>query len=222
MKTIVTSFYSDIGGHDYYTRSTDRLRSCLDALGITHDIRQLPSLGSYRANCLAKPGFILDQLDRTQNPIVWLDVDSIVYRPLDVFDEFARSRIDVGVATMTGDVEGLQSTPLFLGNTAGARSFLSAWKEAAARLMATERTQFDHEALFWIFPKFASELNIRWLGPEYCAWPGRRDARTVIELGLSDDPGKADVLREMGHSEALIALETPGFLPADEEAEAGP
>jgi hypothetical protein len=41
-------------------------------------------------------------------------------------------------------------------------------------------------------------------------------------LGLSDDPGKADVLREMGHSEALIALETPGFLPADEEAEAGP
>ena len=218
MDTIVISYYSDVGGRDYYTRSAHRLRVCLDALGIPHDIRHRPSLGSYRANCLAKPGYILERLEQFRAPLVWLDIDSIVYRPLGAFDELARSGVDVGVASATGDPLDLQSSPLFFGDTAGARELLAAWRESAEHLLASERTAFDHEALLAVFPRLAGQLDIGVLGSEYCAWPGRREADTVIEMGLADDPEKAEVLRAMGHSEALITLETPGFLTDDGES----
>jgi hypothetical protein len=215
--TIVISYYSDVGGRDYYTRSAHRLRDRLDALRVPYDIRHRPSLGSYRANCLAKPGYILERLEETQAPLVWLDVDSIVYRPLDAFDELAGTGVDVGVASATGDPLDLQSSPLFFGYTSGARELLAAWRESAEHLLVSERTAFDHEALLAVFPRLTGQLDIRVLGPEYCAWPGRRQANTVIEMGLTDDPEKAEVLRAMGHSEALITLETPGLLTENGE-----
>ena len=91
METLVTSFYADVAGRDYYSRSAERLRARLTALNVPHEIVELPTQGSYRANCLAKPGFILEQLRRTAAPLVWLDVDAVVHKPLDVFDDFAEA-----------------------------------------------------------------------------------------------------------------------------------
>jgi hypothetical protein len=215
VETLVTSFFADVGGRDYYSRSAARLRTRLTGLEVPHDIVELPSQGSYRANCLAKPGFILDQLRKTAAPLVWLDVDSVVHGPLDIFDSFVAGGHDVGAATRSYDVNGLQSTPLYFAPTPGALQLLEDWSEAAQWLLTAEETATDHEALVWVFPAAAETLAVGWLGPEYCAWPGTSDAQTVIELGLTDEPTKEPMLRKMGHSEAMIAMEMPGFLGHD-------
>lgn len=75
---IVASFYTP-----QYRECGHRLLSVLEALRIDYDVRQVPSRGSWLANCAIKPEVVLDVLrgdcgNNTvpQRPVVWLDADA--------------------------------------------------------------------------------------------------------------------------------------------------
>ncbi len=138
MITPVISFYSDVDGRTYYSDHSKRLTKNLDNLGIPHIIREKKSKGSYRSNCLSKPRFILDMMNEFRKPLVWLDIDSIVHKSLDVFDEF-KDKVDVGFAfpkVPTKEDPSIalpKASPIYVNYTPKTLEFMYAWIRSQER-----------------------------------------------------------------------------------------
>lgn len=210
MQTEVISFYSDIDGKTYYSDHAKRLIKQLDDLGISYDIREKESLGSYQKNCLSKPQFIYQLLIQKQKPLIWLDVDSDVRKPLNVFDVF-NGNTDIAVACSTNKLHAAKASPIYFGFNSVALEFLQHWS-FMARQMAKNGQWFDHEALIGILHSFYQKEGVRmkFIGPEYCVWPGHEDENSVIVMGLADVDSKKEALKGLGMSEELIAWQSPG------------
>ena len=89
MKTTLVSFFADIDGRTYYSDHAKRfIKNCRD-LEIPFIVRELQSKGDYRANCLSKPRFIYEMMKEINVPFVWMDIDTIIHKTLNVFDELA-------------------------------------------------------------------------------------------------------------------------------------
>ena len=209
MKTLLISFYSDIEDKTYYSDHASRLKEECNTLGILNNIRWKESLGSYQLNCLSKPQFILDMLERFKQPLLWMDVDSQLHKPLDIFDQFDES-VDMVVATANGMLSGMKASPLYFRNTDKAKEFINAWITTTKDILENDIGVFDHEPLFGLIPKYIKKMNIHYVGPEYCIWPGHTNENTYITMGLADAESKKESLRSLGMAEDLIEWQTPG------------
>ena len=209
MKTLLVSFYSDIENRTYYSDHGKRLKESCESLGIPNDIREKESLGSYQDNCLSKPQFILDNLNEKQQPILWMDVDSLVHKPLDIFDNF-EGKSDVVLSTSNGMLSGIKASPIYFDNTDNTRKFLHTWIRSAEKIKTENANEFYHEPLFAVVHGFSSIINIGFVGPEYCIWPGYTNENTYVTMGLADAESKKENLRNMGLSEDKIEWQSPG------------
>lgn len=210
MQTEVISFYSDIDGKTYYSDHAARLKEQLKNLNIPHDIREKNSLGSYQQNCLSKPDFIYKMLIQKQKPVVWLDIDSDVRKSLNIFDNF-RENTDVAVACSTNRLNAAKASPIYFGFSSKTLEFLQHWNFMAKKLAASGQW-FDHEALIGVLHTFYQRdgFKMKFIGPEYCVWPGSENENSVIIMGLADVDSKKQALKKLGMDEALIAWQSPG------------
>lgn len=220
MKTPVISFYADVDGRTYYSDHATRLKKNLEEHSIPNFIRHKPSKGNYRSNCLSKPRFILEMMNELRTPLVWLDVDSIVHKPLEVFDEF-HDKVDLAMAfpkvpTKEDPTIGMpKASPIYLNQTPKSYEFIYAWIEASEELERQANIAFDHEVLLKIFMKMINEntgVRMAFLGNAYCIWPGIpiQGGEPVITMGLADGESKEQVLRNMGFDEHNIKFQSPG------------
>ena len=209
MKTMLISFYSDIEDKTYYSDNANRLREECKDLDIQCSIQHKESLGSYQLNCLSKPQFILDMLERFNKPLLWMDVDSRLHKTPDIFDQFDES-VDMVVATANGMLSGMKASPLYFNNTDKAKEFINAWIASTKDILENNVGVFDHEPLFGLIPTFIKKMNIGYVGPEYCIWPGHTNENTYITMGLADAESKKESLRSLGMAEDLIEWQTPG------------
>ena len=210
MKTQVISFYSDIDDKTYYSDHAKRLKVQLDSLGIPNDIREKPSLGTYQKNCLSKPQFIYTLLVEKQRPIVWLDIDSDVRKSLNVYDQFD-GNTDIVVACSANKLHTAKASPIYFSFNSKVLDFLQHWM-FMTRQMLDRGQWFDHEALVGILHSFyqREEFRMKFLGPDYCVWPGNETPNSVIVMGLADVDSKKQALKSLGMSEDLIAWQSPG------------
>jgi hypothetical protein len=210
MNTEVISFYSDIDGKTYYSDHAKRLKNQLDELRIPSDIREKASLGSYQKNCLSKPAFIYRMLVEKQKPIIWLDIDSDVRKPLHIFDLF-RGNADLAVACSTTKLHAAKASPIYLDFNSKVLDFLQHWTHTARQMMQTGQW-FDHEALIGVLHTFYQKdgFKMKFVGPEYCVWPGEENESSVIVMGLADADSKKEALKSLGVNEDLIAWQSPG------------
>jgi len=210
MQTEVISFYSDIDGSTYYSDHGKRLKTQLDGLRIPHDIREKQSLGSYQKNCLSKPQFIYQLLIDKQKPLVWLDVDSDVRKSLQVFDHF-NSNTDVVVSCSANKIIAAKASPIYFDFNSRVLEFLRTWM-FMARNAASTGNWFDHEALVGILHSFYQKdgFKMKFLGPEYCVWPGQENENSIIIMGLADVDSKKESLRKLGMQEETINWQSPG------------
>ena len=169
MKTLLISFYSDIEDKTYYSDNANRLRKECQDLDMQCSIQHKESLGSYQLNCLSKPQFILDMLERFNKPLLWMDVDSRLHKTPDIFDQFDES-VDMVVATANGMLSGMKASPLYFNNTDKAKEFINAWIASTKDILENNVGVFDHEPLFGLIPTFIKKMNIGNVGPEYCIW----------------------------------------------------
>ncbi len=233
MHPMVISFYSDIEGHDYYSRNAERLIKQLDTLGIPHDIQEKKSLGDYRLNCLSKPQYILDKMEELDRPVIWLDIDSRVHKKLSDFENinpdvdvvFSSSTMEEvykfmserGINELHGNlippiINGMKASPLYFGNTTRSKNILYGWIQSTKNQIETNDPKFDHEPLFPILGEAIHQttINARVVGVEYCTWPGNTLKSTVITMGLADSETKKEKLREMGLEEHFIEWQSGG------------
>ena len=220
MKTPVISFYSDIDGRTYYSDHATRLKKSLDQLNTPSHIRHKPSKGSYRSNCLSKPRFICEMMNELREPLVWLDVDTIVHKELVVFDQI-RDSVDLAFAMPKiptkedNTIAYPKASPIFLAQTPKAYEFIYAWIEASEHVERNAKVAFDHEILIQIFTKMLNEntgVRMGFLGIPYCMWPGK-DVEGIdpyITMGLADGESKSSVLKTMGYDEESIKFQSPG------------
>jgi len=210
MQTEVISFYSDIDDKTYYSDHAKRLSDQLTKLGIRHDFRAKESLGSYQKNCLSKPQFIYQLLIEKQKPIVWLDIDSDVKKTLNIFDLF-EGNTDLAVACSTNKLHAAKASPIYFGFNSRALEFLQHWNFLAKKMLSSGQW-FDHEALIGILHSFyqKEDFKMKFIGPEYCVWPGHENEKSIIVMGLADVASKKEALKNLGMSEDLIEWQSPG------------
>lgn len=208
MTTEVVSFFSDIDDRTYYSDHAKRLLLNCKNLGIPCDIRELPSAGSYRLNCLSKPRFLLEILEEKKKPFVWLDVDSIVHHSLEIFDGFS-SQYDLAFAySGTSNPFLPRASPIYLNNTQNVKRFLSFWiDECNLNIQGTDRKVFDHEILILkVLPEFFFQMKIKQLDASFAIWPGQtvnEEKSPMITMGIADGESKEKCLLEMGMSEEI-------------------
>jgi hypothetical protein len=210
MQTQVISFYSDLQGTTYYSDHAVRLKKQLDELGIPYDIREKESLGSYQKNCLSKPNFIYKLLIEKQKPVLWLDIDSDVRKSLGMFDQFI-SGTDVVAACSDTRLISAKASPIFFNFNTKVLELLQHWIFMTKHL-TTNGKWFDHEALIGILHNFYQKdgFNMKFVGPQFCVWPGEEKEDSIIIMGLADVESKKSALRELGMSEDLIEWQSPG------------
>ena len=209
MNTLLISFYSDIEDRTYYSDHAKRLISECEALEIPYDIRHKESLGSYQLNCLSKPQYILNMLEGLNKPVLWMDVDTKIHKKLDIFDDFGDD-VDMVLSTANGMLSGIKASPLYFGNTEMARELLSVWISTTKDILENDKGVFDHEPLFGIVAEYSKKMNMKFVGPEYCIWPGHTNENTCVTMGLADAESKKESLRKLGMAEDLIEWQSPG------------
>jgi hypothetical protein len=209
MKTLLLSFYSDIEDRTYYSEHAKTLKEACVIYNIPHDIQEKKSLGTYQDNCLSKPQYILDKLEEHNCPLLWADVDSLVHKSLDVFDTFEDSA-DVALSTSNGKISGIKASPIYFNCNENSKRFLNTWIGTTRKILEEEGNHFDHEPLFGIVAGYLEVINVGFVGPEYCVWPGHTNENSFITMGLADSENKKDNLRKMGLSEDLIEWQSPG------------
>lgn len=218
MKTEIVSFYCDIDGRTYYSDHSRRLRINCNENNIPHDVRELPSRGEYRLNCLAKPKFILDVLEEKKRPFVWMDVDSRIHAELTVFDDL-EDKCDMGFA-YSGNPKEInpqlpKASPIYVNYRPIVIEFLKYWIERCEFNQTNPAVKvFDHEILMAeVLPMFLPKMRVAMLGQAYAIWPGTHipeGFKPMITMGIADGESKEKSLREMGLQEEVVKFNLVG------------
>jgi hypothetical protein len=138
MNTLFVTYYSDIPPSNFYSNSAVQLKKRIEELGGKIHIEQLPNLGSYAMNCLRKPKFILECLQRFNRPIIWIDADSIVNQLPTEFDD-----IDADVACVEKANGCPESALIYFNNTEKSKDFIKSWIDGCG----VDVPELDHPVL---------------------------------------------------------------------------
>ena len=123
----------------YYTKNTsyeievNRLIESLNQFDVDHDIRAIQSFGSWQKNTMFKAEFIADMLKQhSSQPIVWLDVDSILMRYPALFEMIDTDaafyyRTNGGLAPRLPDHVELLSGTMYFKPTDASKDLIDMW-----------------------------------------------------------------------------------------------
>ena len=206
MKSIIVSYFSDVGDSTYYSDHGKRLSEELEKLGDRYSIVGLKGHNDYRANCLSKPLFIREMYHKYKQNIVWLDVDSLVHKSLEMFDwclERAKvtctSHHDAHQKVAPQQVTMMKASPIGFRYCDEVTEFIDAWVIDCQDDAKNGGNNFDHEVLLEkTLPQFANKLSFMLLDNRWCCWPGRTGPDTYITMGLADNESKRKGLINMG------------------------
>lgn len=144
LKPKLISYYADFQPGDYYKNFAIALIDKCNQFGIDFDIVEKSSKGGYSTNCLMKPEFILEKMIEYKRDILWMDCDTDFREP---FAEFNYLTQDIGLATHSGDMDGIKASPLLLNYTEGAFRIVREWIVHNNSALRKRITELDHDAL---------------------------------------------------------------------------
>lgn len=135
MRITLVSFYTD---DDYYRPHGRRLQKECDALGVPHEIIPKPSAGGYLANTRIKPFAIRELLMKVGGPVLWVDVDASVLKPLTWLQQNANGS-DFGARPMPeGRIRKWHVGTLYFRHSPPALTLLNRWCDATASSASDE------------------------------------------------------------------------------------
>ena len=201
MKTRIISFYSDFEQNKYYETRANLLKQKCIHFNILHDIVNLESRGSYMLNCLMKPKFIKNMMEKYKEPLIWIDCDTELRQPFSIFDNVEE---DIGFATHTGTVEGIKASPIYFNYNKNFNFIIDAWIEQCENGLLNNNYELDHDALkHSVIPKIHDKIKIFLIKENYNDYCNGR----YINNGNSVVNGKREVHKMM----AIINKERPAL-----------
>jgi len=191
MKPKLISFYSDVDGGTYYSQHGKYLIAACNRLNISHEIVELPSLGSYMLNCLRKPKFIKDMMEKHKCDLIWMDCETELRESFNAFDNITH---DIGFASHTGNIEGIKASPVYFKHGEKFNFIIDSWIDACENGLKQNGFELDHDALkHAVIPKIHTQISIFIIENnfnDYC------DGRYIMNKN-SHAKGKAEVHRKM-------------------------
>lgn len=178
MNTLFVTYYSDIPPSTFYRDGAIKLKTRIEELGGRIYTEQLPNLGSYAMNCLRKPKFILDCLNKFNQPLIWIDADSLVNSLPSELDN-----IEADIACVEKANGCPESALIYFNNTCGSRSFINNWITGCA----VEAPELDHPVLKELWYSKANEKR-KSIPDTVCSV--RNDSKVTIILSKTE--GKRD------------------------------
>jgi len=119
-------------------------------IGDTIDVNEVPSRGSWRANCGIKPSYILKILQKHKQPVIWVDIDGR-FRATFSIGGWLAQEYDFAVWFIPNDKmmprnvpggdpsnDGLASGTMWFNYTPQGIGWLEAWADYEANLMSGE------------------------------------------------------------------------------------
>jgi hypothetical protein len=133
-----------------------------------------------------KPKFILEKLIETKSPVIWMDCDTTLIRPFSAFNE---TKEDIGLATHSGDINGIKASPLFFNYTKGAFLIIREWILHSNWAQLKMISELDHDALkHWVLPSLIGRVSLKILSDSYQDYCNGG----YIQNGNSIVPGKTE------------------------------
>lgn len=126
MQYKIISFYSEPEKTStYYTEHSKRfVREC-EQHGLDYHVEALDGEGNYFKNCRLKPGFVVSCMERFQQPLLWLDIDTYIKkRPSLPNSDFAAIQRPISASPPYP----IFAHCLFFNNTETSTSLLRTWK----------------------------------------------------------------------------------------------
>jgi hypothetical protein len=201
MNLKIISYFCDVDPNDtYYSDHAKMFIKNMQDLNMDFYIEEIASQGSYRANCLFKPGYILKCMEKFKQPVLWLDIDSYVHKKLDMFDNVD---VDVIFATNSIDKEGKfipKASPIYFSQSEKSYKFLNKWISSCNFFLKNDKKFFDHEIMLEVLKE--EDLTVALFGKNFCLFANdfvTKDA--VITMGISAGPSKIKGLKDMGHTD---------------------
>jgi len=144
IKPKLISYYADFDTNKYYEGFAKILIEKFKTFGLDHDVSELESRGDYGVNCLMKPEFILKKITEYKAPLIWMDCDTDFREP---FEHFNNITEDIGMATHSGELNGIKASPLYFNYTKGAFRIIREWVVHCRACYDKGITELDHDAL---------------------------------------------------------------------------
>ena len=211
MKTKVISYFCDVDpGVNYYTEHAKLFIENMNNLKIPYHVEEIQSRGSYRANCLYKPQFILKCMNELKCPILWLDIDSYVHKKLDMFDN-----VDAEVIFAANSINEHghyipKASPIWLSQSENSYNFIHKWIEKCNYYLQHDKNFFDHEIMLEVLKDI--DIRTALFNYNFCQFADGNfnKEQAIITMGISDGLSKRQGLRDMGHNQHLINANCSG------------
>lgn len=184
MKTLFITYYSDLSPSTFYKDSAISLESKIKELGGRLYSEQLPSLGSYAMNCLRKPKFILDCLNKFKEPLIWIDADSKINElPIEL------DNLEEDIACVEKSNGCPESALIYFNNTDNSKQFIIEWMNRCS----VDVPELDHPVLKEMWFNKYGEGKKKSLNDTVCSV--RNDSKVTIIM--SKTQGKREHTRQV-------------------------
>ncbi|MCT7375313.1 hypothetical protein [Chelativorans salis] len=196
---LIVSYYTP--DYEPYAR---QLRRSVEKLGLRARIEARPSTGEWVQNCARKALFIQEMRREVGEPVLWLDADAVLRRPLYELDGCAA---DLAVVKRSG--WSFSGGQIYFGSGDGADLIVDIWCHYARRFPHI----FDQVTLgyAWWDAALQRDISVKWLDTTIMDKVDRRFLKRVRQMYF----GKAALLHRQA-SRTIKPLQTvPEFTNAD-------
>lgn len=151
----VVSYYTPNSRYEDHAR---KLADSLSVLGIPHRIEARASVGSWVQNCAQKALFVRDMRNEVSGPIIWVDADAVVRRPL---DDLRDCDADFSVVKRHG--WSFYGGQIFFADSINSRALIDVWCDYATNYPHV----WDQVTLgyAWWDRDYAGALSTVWMDP---------------------------------------------------------
>jgi len=166
----------------YYTPSykahADELRRSIDKLELEHRIEPRESTGKWIENCARKAVFIQEMRQATRRPVLWIDADAILRRPL---YELIGSTADL--AAVKRDGWSFMGGQVYFGTGPAADFIMDRWCSISREYPHI----FDQVALGYAWWEAVLEMNVKveWLPERLFKKMSRNPVKRFLQMRFS-------------------------------------
>jgi hypothetical protein len=165
---VVVSYYTK--NTSYEKEAQNLIKSC-KRLSLPYEIEAVDSLGSWEKNCCMKPLFLLEKLQKIKNPILWVDADGIILKPLHLFDFFHYDiALRINENLSNNHPSKIMTGTIYLSPTNTVKQVLQLWNYESQRTLAKsgDSVVWDQTTLRDVLQNLPLPVKVFPLPHEYC------------------------------------------------------
>ena len=146
MKPLIVNCHT---GEDLYVEGAERMRESAEKFGYEVHTERMGDKGSWTANCAFKPKFLASCMERFDRPLVWVDADAVIHRPLEHLES---PYIEFAVAwDPLLPFKSFMSAVIYLTQTPAATRILGEWGEACEKAVRGKSKEWDQVTLYKVW-----------------------------------------------------------------------